>query len=212
MAQITDYASLQANVISWLNRVGDTGLAADVPTMIQMAEASLRRDVRVRKLTNRGTFTITADGDALPDDFGELDSWEHEGPTWYGPIELVGDIEEVKLAYGATEAGTPRYATIKDGQVYYAPEPSGTFATRMSYRRKLTALSGVNTTNWLLDSHPDIYLYATLKEAAPYLQEDGRVAMWADRLERALNELRQDNWAQEWGGGRVRRLRDPIGG
>jgi hypothetical protein len=42
------------------------------------------------------------------------------------------------------------------------------------YYRKTTgmSLSATNTTNVVLTAHPDIYLYGTLCEAAPFLMDD----------------------------------------
>jgi hypothetical protein len=52
----------------------------------------------------------------------------------------------------------------------------------------LSKLSTSNTTNWLLTSNPDIYLYGALLQAAPYLQDDARIQTWATLYERALND------------------------
>ena len=60
----------------------------------------------------------------------------------------------------------------------------------MTYFAKLTKLSNSVTTNWLLTSSPDIYLYGALLQAAPYLQDDARIQTWATLYERALNDLR----------------------
>ena len=56
--------------------------------------------------------------------------------------------------------------------------------------KSVTSLSVSNTTNWLLTAHPDAYLYGSLLEAAPYLMDDARLAMWATALERVLAEIR----------------------
>ncbi|HUU42163.1 MAG TPA: hypothetical protein VMX57_00200 [Planctomycetota bacterium] len=53
----------------------------------------------------------------------------------------------------------------------------------------VTALSDANTTNWLLTLAPDIYLYATLVEAGPYLVEDTRVPAWEAALQQRLEQL-----------------------
>lgn len=46
----------------------------------------------------------------------------------------------------------------------------------------------VDPTNAIITDHPDVYLYATLVESAPYLKDDPRVAVWkteyAERIER----------------------------
>lgn len=187
MAQITDYTTLKDNAAGWLTRASDTDFTTDVPTMIQLAEQRLRRDPRLRKLQYRGAFTISANGDSLPSDFKSLDSWVYLGESLYGPIETVGfdKLAELRGRFGPT--GQPRYATIIDGStVQYAPGPDATYTSYMTYNRKITALSSSNTSNWLLADHPDIYLFATLAEAEPWLRDDERAALWESKLENAI--------------------------
>jgi hypothetical protein len=59
----------------------------------------------------------------------------------------------------------------------------------LTYYAKLAKLSNSVTTNWLLTSSPDVYLYGSLLQAAPYLQDDARIQVWATLYERALNDL-----------------------
>ena len=44
-------------------------------------------------------------------------------------------------------------------------------------------------TNWLLQTAPDAYLYGTLMEAAPYLHDDERIAVWASGVQAAFADL-----------------------
>ena len=205
---ITNYASLQSTVMDWLDW---PDLENAVPTFIQMAEAKFRRDARCRKLQDRGMFLISADGAQLPPDLQSLEAWWHDGPTYYGPIEIVGadQIGALKARYGPS--GPPAYAALVDGTAVFAPAPDGSYTTRMTYWRTITPLSDENTTNWLLESHPDVYLYGSLVESAPYLKDDGRIETWGVLLERALNELHRSTWDRQFSGTMRRQVR-PIGG
>jgi hypothetical protein len=205
---ITDYATLQTALADLLGR---TDLTAAIPGFIQDVESRLRRDERARRLTSRGTFNIAADGEALPTDLFEIESWYHNGPTYYGPIHVTTSdgLSELKLRHGIT--GPPAYAAIVDGRARFAPVPDATYPTQMTYWRKLTPLSASSTTNWLLLDSPDIYKYGAAMFAAPYLQEDPRLAVWERLYETALNEL--DHAAQRARfGGALRRNVTPIGG
>lgn len=204
---ITDYASLQAAIGDWLNRTD-----VSIPVFIQLAEANLRRDRRARKLQDLGTFVITEDGGELPSDFLSLESWAHAGPTYYGPIEITSmdGLADQKRALGPN--GVPRFAALVEGGAYFAPAPSSSFSTRLVYWRKILPLSDENPTNWLLTDHPDIYLYGSLIESAPYLREDERIALWEDRYGKALNSLDIATQNAQFGGRIVRRPRRAIGG
>lgn len=203
---ITSYATLQAAVADTLNR---TSLTDQIKVFIQLAEVGLRKDKRVRKLKH-ASFSITGDDLALPTDLKVLEAWHHDGPTYFGaietvPIDLLGTI---KARRGTT--GVPEYAAIVAGKAYFAPAPSTTYATKMSYWRKIDTLSDSTTTNWLLDEHPDIYLYAALVHAAPFLKDDERIPVWAGLLEGLIEELHRQV-SDEMYTGSLRRQFEPIG-
>lgn len=210
VASVTTYQELQDHLADTLVR---TDLTTSMTTFIQMAEASFKRDKRVRKLSDRGDFSISADGSTLPSDFQSLESWYHDGPTFYGPIEIVNAdmLGQLKgFRYGG-RTGVPAHAAIVSGTARYAPEPNDTYTTQMTYWRKVDVLSGSNSTNWLLDDHPDIYIYGALVHTAPYLKDDPRLQVWSALLEKAILEL--DNATEdEMFSGSLRRNFRPIGG
>jgi hypothetical protein len=51
------------------------------------------------------------------------------------------------------------------------------------------SLSGAAPTNALLAEAPDVYLFATLSEAAPFLRDPDLAATYETKLARALDEL-----------------------
>jgi hypothetical protein len=217
MALITNYSTLQANVIEWLNRAGDAELIAAVPTMIQLAEGQLRRDERVRDLVFDAAFSITADDQAMPSGIDHIESWYHDGGIYFGEIETVPleRLSILKTRHGVS--GVPRFAALIPSEtagtftVRFAPVPSGTYTTVLSYKPLLVALGVGNPTNWLLLSHPDIYLYATLVESAPYLKDDPRLATWHGELEMRLEALHRQIERQRFSGTQRRRPRFVIG-
>jgi hypothetical protein len=203
---ITDLASLKAAVAEWLNR--DAFDAID--QMITNATAMLRDDERVRNL-KYVTLSITGDGLAYPSGFGEIESLFHDGPTYYGEIEIVSadQLGNLKARYGDT--GVPQFvAQIEgDSKFYFAPEPSGTFSVKLAYWEDLVTLAGA-TTNWLLDTRPNIYLYATLSEAIPYLRDPNQETLIEKRLEKGLNALHKRVQRQQFSGTMTRTFK-PIG-
>lgn len=195
MALTTTYDTLQTWCIQVLNRDDDTDLTGgDIENLIQDAEASLRRDDRARLLTDLSPFTTTADTeeDALPSDFDSIFSLAHEGPTYFGEIEIVAldQVQEFKIG---TTGGVPRAAAIIPGadgaKLRWGPTPNDAFALRLAYWSKITSLSDSNTSNRFLSAHPDIYRYAVLVESAPYLKEDERIAVWQSQLDQRLERL-----------------------
>lgn len=208
MAEITSYSTLKTEIAAELNR---TDLTSQIPRFIQTAEDMLRLDYRCRKLTDRGTVSISSDSVSMPSDFYALESWYHDGSTYFGPIEIVSSdaIGKLKAHYGST--GVPRFAAIVDGVARFAPAPDGTYSTKMTYWRKVTRLSDTNTTNWLLLEAPSIYLIAACVKAERYLKNDPRVAEWKADLEDMLEKLHLSTWDGQFSG-TMRRQAPPIGG
>lgn len=203
------YAELQDRITDMLDR---SDLAPVVTDFISDAEARLNRDVRVRQISARTDVSITADGHALPADLRVVDSWYHDGATYFGPLETVdaGKLPELKSLYGRT--GVPAFFAVVDGTAYFAPEPDGTYETKLTYYRRIPALSDVATTNWFLDAHPDIYRLAALAESAPYLREDERLLVWETQLNARLDDLHLSTEVDTYAGSMIRRPRMAIGG
>lgn len=210
VSEITTYQELQDHLADTLVR---TDLTTPMTTFIQMAEASFRRDRRVRKLSDRGDFSISADGSTLPTDFHSMESWYHDGPNSYGPIEIVNSdmIGQLKGNRYGGQSGVPAHAAIVAGKARYAPAPDGTYTTQMIYWAKVSNLSASNTSNWLLADHPDIYVYGALVHSAPYLKDDPRMQTWGALLEKGIAELDTATEDAQFSG-TLRRHYRPIGG
>ena len=163
------------------------------------------RDIRLRQLQ---VLDFTADEQyLLPATFKSLIDLYHDGASVFGALNVVSPSElgNRKSLYGDT--GIPKYVAVVDGpsganQHYlrFAPEPSGTYALRMTYEASIDALSDSNASNWLLVAAPDLYLWATLSVAEGYLQEDERVALWKQEYEQAANEYKHNKLRREYGG------------
>jgi hypothetical protein len=210
MALVTDYSSLQAHIADTLNRSDLTGV---IPNFIQQFEEWAMIDERVRRLIEQSAFSIGADGVSLPTGLVQLDSWYHDGGTYYGPIRIVSPdaLADIKAKQDLGTAGVPAYASIVNGTARLAPTPDATYATKMTYWETLTPLSDSNTTNWVLDDHSNLYLLGALMEASPYLKDDQRVPVWETQLEKRLEKLRIYNDNLRFGGSVQRSTPRAIG-
>ena len=59
----------------------------------------------------------------------------------------------------------------------------------MVYYQRIPALSDTVTTNWLLEAHPDLYLYTTLGAAEAWLKNDPRLPVWQQAAATFLDDL-----------------------
>ena len=194
---VSTYAQLQAHVA---DRLWRTDLTTEIQDAIQIAEAKFKRDHRVRKHADRGLITVAANGIVLPADLLQITSWYHDGPTYYGPIEIVdvGQIAVWKAAHGST--GIPQVAAIVDGTARFAPVPDASYSTYMTYWRTIQNLSDQVTTNWLLTEHPDVYIEGVLVEGWALLKDSTRSLEAEQKMEKALDQIGQATSNKHFGG------------
>jgi len=183
---LTTYAELKTSIGDWLNR---SDLTSVIPDFISLAEAQVERTLRTRQMIVRANASFDAQYGAVPSDFLEAKSLKLTSTNPQSPLSFLSidalDAEMTKH----TASGKPKYFGVVGGQLRIVPTPDATYTTELTYYAKLTKLSTSVASNWLLASSPDIYLYGSLLQAAPYLQDDARIQTWATLYERALNDL-----------------------
>ena len=199
---ITSYSELQTAVGSWLNR---SDLSTNIPDFITLAEASFNRVLRTRNQITRANSSVNAQYVALPTDLLELFNIQVNTD----PIKRLEQVSLDKaddLRSSLSSSGTPSYFAITGSNIELIPTPDDTKTIEIIYYAKITALTSTNTTNWLLDNYPDIYLYGTLVQAEPFLMNDERLGTWGTLLSKAQEELRvSDERSQTEGGTLVMR-------
>ena len=76
--------------------------------------------------------------------------------------------------------------TLIGERLYFGPTRDSSYAIVWAYYAKPTALSDSNTSNAILTNHPDLYLYASLIESAPFLMQAERLGTWAELYKEAV--------------------------
>ena len=183
---LTTYAELKTSIGDWLNR---SDLTSVIPDFISLAEAQIERTLRARQMIVRANASFDAQYGAVPADILETKSLKLTSTNPQTPLEFLSIDALDQKAAEYTASGKPKFFGVVGGQLRIVPTPDATYTTELTYYAKLSKLSNTNTSNWLLSSSPDIYLYGALLQAAPYLQDDARIQTWATLYERALNDL-----------------------
>ena len=187
---ITTYAELQTATANWLDR---TDLTSRIPEFIELAEANFNRVIRQPDMVAKDdSFSIAGRYTTLPTDTLEIIRIVVDlTPVIVLEYMTPEEISERRIVMSST--GKPYYFTMIGGstnQLEVLPSPDSTYTSSIVYYTRIAALSDAATSNWLLASHPDIYLFGTLVEAEPYLKNDERMPMWTARLDKALNDLK----------------------
>lgn len=180
---IDTYATLQTAVSNWLAR---SDLSVRIPEFISLGEARIQREVRSRLQEQRVTTDVSTYIN-VPSDFLELRSiWVTSGSTAFALQYLVPDA--LFAMYPSTSAGgLPKHYTIFGDEIKFGPVPDSTYTVELWYFKRLEALS--SAVNTLFTRNPDLYLYASLTSAIPFLKDDKRIQTWESLYQMIKNQV-----------------------
>ena len=187
---ITSYSELQTVIADFLDRDDQT---ERIKTFIDLAEANMGRLLRHWRMERRSTAVLDTQYSALPDDFVEPIRLMTTGSN-PRRMELVGQGQLQELRENNNDkSGQPEVYAITDGTIEVFPKPDGDYTLEMVYYSSIDALTTSNTSNWVLQYHPDAYLYGALIHSAPFLGEDARMGTWSALFQSAIDGINADN-------------------
>lgn len=198
---ISTYNELKTALANWLGR-GDL-TATRYEEMISLAEAKLQRVLRTTEMeTRNAAFTINAEYVDVPSDFlGVKSFYLNTNPPY--PVRYMSD-DQINGLFNPNSTGIPKYFTVQAGKFRFAPSPDGTYSASLAYFKRFIPLgttgSATTTTNFVLSSHPDLYLYGALSEAEGFLVNDQRIVTWKQQYQMALDEVNGQANKSRWSG------------
>ena len=204
---LSTYSELKASIADWLNR---DDLTSVIPDLITLCEADLNRRLRVREMIARSTGATSTQFTVLPSDFLEARNVQINTSP---PAVLDYRSPEALDRYRATigdNADTPIYYTLIGDTIEVAPTPSSEVTIEIVYYKKLTPLSDANP-NFILQTHPDVYLYGSLLHSAPYLHGDERIGTCAGIYDAKVERMNDADSSSQHSGNTLRMLSNPIG-
>lgn len=196
MAGIDNYGELKTVVESYLHR---TDLAAQIPTFISLGISKINRECKSRHQEQAATLTVTAGSTivALPSRYKVMRSvTANDEPLRQISLQnLTNRSDDV--------SGEPKYYSIADNRLILHPAPGDDVDLRMIYFEMVQDFSSDSESHSLLQNNPNIFVYAAMREAAPYLHGDERQPMWADLLAQEI--IGENNYSEEsrWSGSSV---------
>lgn len=186
---ITTYSELKSSVADWLNR---DDLTSVIPDFIALSEAQYNRSIRHRNMIVRSRASIDARYSATPPDWIQtVQLILLTNPVQ--PLNFITNEEINKRRAASSAVSRPNSFTHVGTEIAVYPAPDSTYEGELVYYGKIPALSDSNTTNWLLDLSPDIYLYGSLIQATPYLRDDERLPMISSLYQRMIEDMNISN-------------------
>tara|TARA_R100001015_G_scaffold18486_2_gene11759 strand:- start:6861 stop:7490 length:630 start_codon:yes stop_codon:yes gene_type:complete len=172
------YANLKTEIANYLNR---SDLTEHLDTFIDLAEARHSRDLRVREMESIDTSITTVAGTQsydLPTGYLEMRYVLFQSSP-YTQLNYTAPADFFRVHNVGVGTGSPSNYTIVGDKLFLGKTPDSATTLELGFFKKPTALSDSNTTNSILTNLPDLYLYASLAETAPFLVQDERLPIWA---------------------------------
>jgi len=214
MPQAMTFASLQNDVRSYLERgasaVTDPLVYAQIPSLINFAERRISRDLKIQGfqtvvVTNLQTGVAVI---AKPDRWRETISMNIGTGTGSNTrVQLASRAYEYVRSYWPNDTLVEQpvfYADYNYTNWIIAPTPSSAYPIEILYYELPVLLDDNTQTNWLTQYAPNLLLYATLLEAAPFLKNDERIPVWQTMYQSAAQALQSEDMSKILDRGAVR--------
>ena len=189
------YDSLTSTVLQYLER-RDAAVVEAIPTFITLCEFEIAQYIKtlgqmevVDSTMNIGNPVI-----AKPARWRKTVSMTLSKSGLKQPI-LLRKLEYLNAyAQDVTATGTPLYYADYDFEHWIvAPTPDQAYAFEALCYTRLQPLSSAYQTNWLTQNAPNAMLFGTLKQTAPFLKNDARMALWKQMFDEALAALKTED-------------------
>lgn len=190
-----NYNTLIASVKNYLENTS-TSLANEIPNFINFAERKIARELKsiigIKTLTSQ--LVIGEPYYQKPSRWFETVSFSYEKDN--AKVFLESRTREyIEQVFPNTSVlSQPKYyADFDMYRFFIGPCPDAAYNFEISYYERPEELSSTNQVNFLTEFVPELLLYATLLESAPFLKNDPRVATWQSLYDRALSSLISEN-------------------
>ena len=195
MPAFTSYDNLKTNIADYLAR---QDLTDKIPMFVSLAEKRLNRDLRLRQMLQQSTYTLTSGYTVpTPADFLEMkDIHIDANPVVNLNFKTVSQF--YRLGNSSTTGQPINYTLVSDNFVL-APRPvTSPTVINMTYYKIPKVLSDTNPSNEYLEVCPDLLLYASLVESAPFLMNDERLQTWEALYTRGLTSITKSDEQSEF--------------
>jgi len=181
---LSTYDELKTAIANWSDR---DDLGNFIPDFIALCEARFNRELRLRSMEQK-QYAMTVGGQAnyaLPVNYLQMREFRlNTNPT----VSLQYVSPEIYEAWNVG-SGEPKVYTIIANEIRLGPVPAGVYEMEMLFWEKFPNLTSSITTNWMLQNAPDVYLYGSLLELEPFIQNDARIGVWSAGYSKAISDI-----------------------
>lgn len=166
---ITNYAELKAALLSWVNHAAIAGREAD---FIALAEAEINGDLKAKPMNLEQSVLVSAGARIVPFPANLIDPISFRITGARNPDIVIKSIEQLDRMEAGQEAynATRVYGAIVGRSLKVFPSLEA--GSVVVYGKcAIPSLSDASPTNWLLTSFPNVYLFASVREAGYFLRD-----------------------------------------
>jgi len=194
-AAVLTYDTLTSLVQQYLERK-DAAVVAFIPTAIMLAEFEIAENIKTlgQMIVANSNMNIGNPVIAKPARWRKTVSMTLTAVDGTTQPILLRKLEYLKQYWqNVSTTDTPLfYADYDYDNWYVAPTPSAAFAFQTLCYTRLQPLASDNQTNWITQNAPNVMLFGTLKQTAPFLKDDARLAVWSQLFDTALAALKTE--------------------
>lgn len=95
--------------------------------------------------------------------------------------------------------GKPKFFARDGSNFIFGPYPDSNYTIKGIYYKRLTTI--VSSANALFVANPDLYLFAALSEAEPFLKNDKRIPVWMGKRDAIMGDVNGEDKAETYSGG-----------
>ena len=187
MGVITNYATLQTAIADYLAR---SDLTDYIPNFIQNAENKLYRTLNLRNEETALDMAISGGVAAVPSDFKALKFAYYD----QSPAQLLQwvPVEQMYRDYPNRSSGSTPKLISREGSSFIFGPSSADGTLKGIYYAKQDPLRTTDP-SWYVTNAPELLLYASLLEAAPFIQRDERLLVWKGLYDDAISSIMEEN-------------------
>jgi hypothetical protein len=192
---VLTYNSLTDLVLQYLER-SDPAVVAFIPTAITLAEFEIAQDIKTLGQMEVVNANMEIGNPVIqkPARWRKTVSMTVTTPTGKQPV-FLRKLEYLNNYWPDVSAeDTPLYYADYDYDHWFiAPTPDAAYLFEALCYTRLAPLDSANQTNWLTQNAPNAMLFGTLKQTAPFLKDDARLALWSGLFDAAMAALKTED-------------------
>ena len=185
---LNNYANLKTAIANFLAR---DDLTSEIDDFIDLTEADFNRRLRIRAMeTVDSAFTIDSETETIPTGFLQVRSFILTSTSPDRALVLMSPFHQANTQ-GFNNVGNPQAYSVEGTNFRFSPVPSSAVTARLSFYKAFDSISSTTTTNHILTTHPDVYLYGALYFASTFIRgmDQGTVIQFKTQYEAALKQV-----------------------